>query len=63
MKGKSRKYTCGPPYVGHHRSTFDLDLHMYVYQERREARLIVVEESVNGGMVLWKVQKKEKHGW
>ena len=48
------------------RSTFDLDLHMYVYHgmRKREEKLgLVVEESVNGGIVLWKVQKKEKHGW
>ena len=31
-------------------------------QEGRELDL-VVEESANGGIVLWKVQKKEKHGW
>ena len=49
------------------RSTFDLDVHMYVYDSwmrNREEKLgLVVEESVNGGIVLWKVQKKEKHGW
>jgi len=30
---------------------------------KEEKLALVVEESVNGGIVLWKVQKKEKHGW
>ena len=46
---------CADPF----RSTFDLDLHMCVYHgmRNREEKLgLVVEESVNGGIVLWKVQ-------
>ena len=45
----------------------DLDLHMYIrvsWMRNREEKLgLVVEESVNGGIMLWKVPKKEKHGW
>ena len=33
MKGKSRKYTCGPPYVGHH------TLRALETAEQKEARL------------------------
>jgi len=32
-------------------------------RNREENLGVVVEESVNGGIVLWEVQKKKKHGW